>query len=498
MTDQEILETEILLPYQQKWGRDESQVKVWEKSRRIGASYAEACVSVLEAAKDKKQGGQSTYYLSYNKEMTRQFISDCAMWAKLLNKACGQMEEEILTDEDKDITVFRITFASGFQIWGLPSEPRSLRSKQGRVVIDEAGFVESLKELLKAAFALLMWGGSVSVLSTHNGEENDFNEMIKDIRDGKLDYSLHRTTIQDALDQGLFKRICLRTGRQWTAKKEKEWLEKLLADYGDGAAEELYCIPTRGGDRYISRTLVESCMDDEIPVLKYECTDEFTFKSERHRKKKTEKWIKEDLESIIQNAPAKPTYFGMDFARSGDLSIIAFGNEEDDRLLKSLVYIEMRNVPFQQQLQILYFCLDNLPRFYSGSIDARGNGQMIAEYTAQRYGEAYIQMVMISRPFYMEYMPKYKARLEDNEMTLPEDPNIVDDHRVVVLNKGVPVIAERTSDIGDKSKKRHGDSVIGGVLMVHAYENDENDYSPYEYEAVGNGNRWRNDEDDDW
>jgi phage FluMu gp28-like protein len=32
----------ILLPYQQAWLADDSQVKVYEKSRRIGISWAEA------------------------------------------------------------------------------------------------------------------------------------------------------------------------------------------------------------------------------------------------------------------------------------------------------------------------------------------------------------------------------------------------------------------------------------------------------------------------
>jgi phage FluMu gp28-like protein len=52
---------DVLLPYQKAWIADESKVKVWEKSRRIGASYAEALASVLEAAKSKEAGGQSSY-----------------------------------------------------------------------------------------------------------------------------------------------------------------------------------------------------------------------------------------------------------------------------------------------------------------------------------------------------------------------------------------------------------------------------------------------------
>jgi phage FluMu gp28-like protein len=135
---------DILLPCQKAWIAGTSKVKVWEKSRRIGASYAEALASVLEAAKTKEAGGRSSYYLSCSKEMTRQFARDCAFWAKHLNAAAHELEEVVINNEDKDITVYRVRFASGFEIWRLPSVARSLRSKQGRVIIDEAAFAEDL------------------------------------------------------------------------------------------------------------------------------------------------------------------------------------------------------------------------------------------------------------------------------------------------------------------------------------------------------------------
>ena len=152
--------------------------------------------------------------------MTQQFARDCAFWAKHINAAAGEMEEVVLKDEDKDITVYRVKFASGFEIWCLPSVARSLRSKQGRVVIDEAAFVDDLGELKKAAMAFLMWGGCVRILSTHNGDDNPFNELINEIREGKQDYSLHHTTFDDALVQGLYKRICLVEKKAWSPQTQ--------------------------------------------------------------------------------------------------------------------------------------------------------------------------------------------------------------------------------------------------------------------------------------
>ena len=137
------------MPYQKNWLSDTSVVKVWEKSRRIGASYVEALSCVMKAMLSKGDGGMNCYYLSYSKEMTVQFINDAAFWAHVLGIACSAMEEVVIADEDKDVLVYKIRFDSGFEIWGLPSVARSLRSKQGHVVIDEAAFVDDLAELLQ-------------------------------------------------------------------------------------------------------------------------------------------------------------------------------------------------------------------------------------------------------------------------------------------------------------------------------------------------------------
>ena len=504
MNEVDILDEDILLPYQKQWVADESPVKVWEKSRRIGASYVEALDSVLNAAKSREAGGQSTYYLSYNKEMTQQFVRDCAFWARHMDLAAKELEETVLKDDDKDITVYRVRFASGYEIWGMPSEPRSLRSKQGRVVIDEAAFVENLPELLKAAMALRMWGGSVRIMSTHNGEDSDFNELIKEIRAGKRPYTLHRVTFDDALEQGLYYRIALTKGWLRTTQAEKNWRAEIIAEYPDGADEELFCIPTRSGTKYFPRALVERAMDRSIPVATYELPDEFTFLADEVRERETTDWITDELAGAltasrlgaVESGRRARGYVGMDFARSGDLSVIAAFLETEHLGLDGVVYTELRNIPFTQQFQIFCYVVDRLPGFSAAAIDARGNGQMIAELAAQKYGQAYVHQVMPSRSFYLDYMPKYKAKFEDDAIRIPKHDGILDDHRTVVMDKGIPVVAERTRDAA--GKQRHGDAVIAGVMAVYAQVNDEDTYQPYQYEPVRATNQWRHDDDDDW
>lgn len=95
------------------------------------------------------------------------------------------------------------------------------------MVIDEAAFHESLDELLKAALALTMWGARVRIISTHNGVDNLFNQYIQDAREGRKDYSVHRITLDDAIAEGLYKRICYVTSQTWSAEAEKAWRDQL-------------------------------------------------------------------------------------------------------------------------------------------------------------------------------------------------------------------------------------------------------------------------------
>lgn len=459
----------VLIPYQRRWVGDRSRVKVWEKSRRVGASYAEALASVLEAAKSREAGGQDTFYLSYNKEMTQTFIRDCVYWAKVFNVVAEDAEELVLRDEDRDVTVYRIRFASGFNVWGLPSEPRSLRSKQGRVIIDEAAFVDDLPELMKAAFALLMWGGSVSILSTHNGEDNPFNELVKEIRAGAKRYSLHRTTLDEAISDGLYKTICKRANppRPWTKEDEDAWRAGIIADYGDGADEELFCIPNRSSGAYLTTAMIQACMET-APVLTWTApAEDFVDWPLPVAETYTRGWIEENLVPLLEGLPDDRAHFaGVDFGRSGDLSVFWPATEERDLRLVPPFVLELRNCPHRTQQQILFAILDKLPRFSGVSLDARGNGSALAEAARQEYGPGLVREVMISESWYRETMPLLKAGIEDKTLILPKNADILSDFRSLRVIKGVARVPEQRTK--DKTGGRHGDSAVACAMMLDA------------------------------
>ena len=144
---------EVLLPYQKRWIADDAQLKIAEKSRRTGLTWAEAADAALNGSMSVAAGGSDTFYVGTTKDMAREFIDACAMWAKAYHYAASEVSEEAFDDEDKDILVYVINFASGFKIKALSSNPSNLRGMQGNVIIDEAAFQKDLAAVLKAALA---------------------------------------------------------------------------------------------------------------------------------------------------------------------------------------------------------------------------------------------------------------------------------------------------------------------------------------------------------
>jgi phage FluMu gp28-like protein len=460
----------VLLPYQQRWLADKSQVKLVEKSRRIGLSWAEACDSVLCAA---AANGQDVWYIGYVKDMAIEFILDCAQWAEHFNSVADAIEvsEELWSegDERKSVFVFSIKFASGNRITALSSKPRNLRGKQGRVILDEAAFHEAQGEILKAAMALLIWGGDLRIISTHDGDDNPFNQLIKDVRAGRLPYSVHRFTFSEALAEGLYKRVCLRTGEDWSPEAQAAWEAKIRANYGDDAEEELDCVPKSGTGAFLTRELVERNMVKGLPVLRDQRAPDFTWKTEHVRSTEVNDWCEEHLAPLLTALPkTEVSFVGADFARTGDLTVLLPLLQRQNLTRHAPFVVELRGMPFTQQQQILWYIIDRLPRFAGAALDSRGLGMQMAEATAQKYGgPEIILMIQATQPWYLENLPPYKAAFEDNLIQLPIDADILADHRVPRVIKGIPQIPDlRTVDA--QKKKRHGDSFIAGALAWHA------------------------------
>jgi len=470
----------VFLPYQQRWFEDQAQIMIAEKSRRTGLTWAEAGRNVINAAKPRSRGGCNTFYVGSKQEMALEYIAACALFARAFNElAEADVYEQTFWDEGKkeEILTYMIRFPkSGRKIQALSSRPSNLRGLQGDVVIDEAAFHESLEELLKAALALTMWGNKVRLISTHNGVDNPFNTYIQDAREGRKDYSVHRITLDDALAEGLYKRICYVTGQTWSPEAEKAWRDGLYknAPNIESAEEEYGCVPKKSGGAYLSRVLIEAAMvaDHSIRIYRYEAPPGFEEWTPAMREAEVRAWCEENLRPELARLSDRNRHtFGEDFARRGDLTV--FTPLQIDPLLRKRVpfQVELRNLTYEAQRDIMFYICDRLPRLTGLAFDATGNGGYLAEQAALKYGSILVDQVALSLAWYAEWMPKLKGEFEAFNLQLPRHQTTLDDLLSIKVEKGVPVIDKgRTKDLQSVSSKakRHGDSAISLAMAVRA------------------------------
>lgn len=493
----------VLLPYQAKLLATTAshQFVIVEKSRRIGMTWGVGADAVLTAATSRSAGGMDVLYIGYNLDMAREFIDTCGMWAKAFLPAASDVQEFLFTEQDengadKSIQAFRIYFASGFEIVALTSKPRSLRGRQGYVIFDEAAFHDELAELIKAAMALLMWGGKVLVISTHDGQDNPFNELIQDVRSGRKAGEVVRVTFDEAIADGLFERIALVTGKDATPEAKAEWIASIRAFYGEDGGEELDVSPKAGTGAYLSGVMIEACMKPEHAVARLTCPDGFQLRPMHERTAYVAEFLEREVAPHMQRFPKdRRSCFGQDFGRTSDLSVVALGYEATNLDLVIPLIVEMKNTPIAQQQQVLRYIVRRLPRFNGGKMDATGNGLGLAEWAQEEFGMGLIEAVMISVAWYLETMAPLKARFEDQTIEMVRDALIKDDCRALRLVRGIPSLSDSRKD------GRHGDGVIALAMLDAALRMEPMEYeyqsaaSPAAPPLFGGGG---DDDEDDW
>ena len=182
---------------------------------------------------------------------------------------------------------------------------------------------------------------------------------------------------------------------------------------------------------------------------------------------------------LARLSPTDAHCFGWDIARRGDVSVLYPLAITRTLLRRTPFTIELRNVPFEQQQQILWFVLERLPNRRAGKMDATGLGMDLAERTIQKFG-AWSEAVMLSEPWYREHMPPLKSAFEDGTVEIPQDRDTQTDIRLLKLVRGVARVPDRIRD--DEGRQRHGDAAIALAL---AYAASRAEPEAYGYRPAG-------------
>jgi phage FluMu gp28-like protein len=318
--------------------------------------------------------------------------------------------------------------------------------------------------------AFLMWGGQVVVCSTHNGAENEFNVQVQDILGGRSKFALLRIDFDEALQDGLYQRICLVTGRDWSPAAEADWRQDIIDYYGDGAEEELFCVPSQGSGAWLSAPLIEARMTAPGAPLRLTLPPDFLHRPAFERARLMTPFM-EELETALDALDDSVLYaFGFDFARVADLSDGTLLAIEKNLRRREALTFELRGVPGDEQKQIVGKVLGAVrERLVGAAFDATGMGWTVAEDMGRLFGlreneesSGLVWAVKFTQEWYRINMPPLKVAFEDDAIALQKDADHLSDLRLVKIIRGIPMVPQVRE--GDKGKRRHGDHAISLAL----------------------------------
>jgi len=98
-------------------------------------------------------------------------------------------------------------------------------------------------------------------------------------------------------------------------------------------------------------------------------------------------WCQAHLEAVL--ATLKPDFrycFGEDLARKGDMSVFVVLAIAPDLSKREALRVELRNVTYDQQKQIMLTILTCMPRLVGAVFNATGNGSYLAEAAQLHFG----------------------------------------------------------------------------------------------------------------
>lgn len=392
----------LLCPWQVKWIQDRSRFKKLEKSRRVGGTWIQALEDVLDAAETEgldiwftsADQSSGTEYIQYVKEWSAALPLliqiaeiDSVAQSSLVDLEFETKEVLAVADED-EATATVVRFHNGSRITALSSSPSRLRSKGGKLVIDEFAHHKRDRDLWKAGQPVALRGHSIRVLSTHNGRSCLFYKLgTGSGAKAKGLWSVHTVTLEKALDEGMLDQV----KGYATSPEEREQFraecEASCATYED-YLEEFMCVAQDEGHAYIAYSLIDSV----------------------------------EREGILDVDGGGPEYIGFDVARHRDLSVVYRG-EICGSTLHVREIVVMEKTKFAVQRAVLYEMLRR-PRVVRCLIDATGLGEQIAEEATDAFGEFRVQGIKFTPAVKDGLATRLRQEFEDSATLIPSGDDI--------------------------------------------------------------------------
>jgi len=426
------------LPYQDAWIGDAGRFKAWDKSRRIGATYAES----YKACRDRNiiDERRDYWFSSADESAAFEYALYCRKWCEMIEAVVKEITETLEDDQGYKYNNYVVEFPNKSRINCMSSNPRRFRSKGGDVDLDEFDWHDKPGEMLDAATPVTTWGFNLSIMTTRNGEGSEFDKIVNVARkvhtgelnpetDSVLPWSYHFTPITVAIQQGLAEKI-YQLKRVSFAARKKFFLEcRAKSRNEDAFNQEYMCVPSAAASTLIPYELYEACQADNILGV-YGDGDRFV---------------------------------GFDVGRTNHPTII-WDLEQVGDVLIARDLITLRNQPYGVQKQVIADKLRN-PKVVRACGDATGIGDMLVEELQKEFGEYRVEKFKFTAPSKDVLAGRVLGHMQDRRCRLPNRVKTRDSFHSIkkTVSAGGAVRYDTT-----QTQDEHGDEFWAYALALEA------------------------------
>lgn len=437
----------LLLPYQAAWVEDDSQLKLMEKSRQIGMSWATAYR--LVRIKSLIGARYDAWVSSRDEIQARLFLEDCKNFALILDKGAKDFGERAIDEKGHSAHVLQMS--TGMRINSMSSNPDAQAGKRGDRVLDEFALHPDPRKLYAIAYPGITWGGSMEVISTHRGSGNYFNGLVREIREkgNPKGWSIHRVTLEDALNQGFLVKLQAKLPKDDKRQDmdEAEYFDHIRRGAPDEESflQEYMCVAADDASAFIPWDLIDGCTYKEGEQWEY---------------------------SLEQAARCQnPLFGGLDIGRTKDLTAFHLIEKVGGQLLtrKRIELPEkgQKRMSFSQQEAELYPWFEVCRRV---CIDKTGLGMQFAERAQERFGTHKIEGVSFSAPVKEDLAYPVRSAFEDHSLRIPfGDGSLIADIRKI---RKETTAAGNIRFVADSDGDGHADRFWALGLALHAGKSD--------------------------
>jgi phage FluMu gp28-like protein len=440
----------IFLPYQQRWIKDSSLLKLCEKARQIGVTWTTAYRAVECTGTEGNKHDQ--WATSRDELQAKLFIEDCKLFARVLNIAAKDLGMQVIDEKTRN-TALVLELTTGKRIMSMSSNADAQAGKRGRRILDEFALHPDPRNLWAIAYPGITWGGNMEVISTHRGSHNFFNQLIREVRENgnPKKISLHRTTLQDALEQGfLFKlQQSLLPDHEAQAMDEAAYFDFIKNGCADNESfeQEYMCNPADDDSAFLDYDLIASCEYSEC-----------------------EQW-EVDIEE--RKSKGSRFYAGLDIGRVKDLTVLWVLEVLGDVLYTRRV-ITLQNMSKPDQEKVLWPIMTHMERT---CIDNTGLGIGWTDDAKAKFGMYRVEGVTFTTRTKEAMAYPLRSHMEERKIRIPYDPKIRADLRAITKET---TAAGNIRFTAERSINGHADRFWAMALGIHAATtgNTGNLYTP--------------------